>query len=210
MSIETIHQIQQAIMASCLIALAVLMFAFACWRIFPGLTQFVRGMFGSMSVFGRCLTGALVCCLVYTGATKSKVRLEYDSARQQGLVDEGSKAEDNLLSVRWRYVGIPGASKVYIDRRPYGSEEEWTNLGETIASARAWEYTTAYPATNDEYYVWWYYDAPAPVHTNGVWLGQAYRTHNGRGIITINTRIEDFGRVIATPEKKREAQEVQE
>lgn len=206
MNPETIQTIQQTIEALCLIVLSAICAIVAFLRVLPWLVRGARAMFGSMSVFGRVLAAALVLCLVHQGATKSKIRMEYGSG--QGLIDEGSKAEDNLLSVRWRYVGIPGSSKVFIDRRPYGSEEEWTNIGETIASARAWDFTTSYPATNDEYFVWWYYDAPAPVHTNGVWIGQTYRPkHGGPGFISINTRIVDHGKVIATPEQKRKAEQ---
>lgn len=204
--VEFIRLGQEFIVPALVVILLITITAWACIVIMPSVCAAVKRFFGSMSIVGKIICGALIVCWVQMGSTKSKVTC--DNSGGIGLFDNGSLATNNTITARWTFRGIPGAAQVFIDRRPYGSDEEWTNIGETIASALSWEAATAYPATNDEYFVWWYYNPPAPVHTNGVWVGNAYKTRNGgKGFITINSTITDHGKVIATPEQKRKAAE---
>lgn len=154
----------------------------------------------------KCVLAVFAICMLNCMATKpsNNFRITFEHDGQQGLFDNGSFPTNNMLCARWTYRAIPAEATVFIDYRPFGSDADWQNAVETSAGAMSCDYSAASAATNFEWYVWWYYDAPQPVHTNGVWEGRAYRSRNGHGYITINTAITDHGRVIATPEKTRE------
>ena len=145
------------------------------------------------------LGAAYVCAVAYCGATKPTIRWD------AGLRDEGSVITNNLVQIRWSYFGIPAASTVYIDYRESGTTNEWQSLGETVASALAWDGVLA-DATNYDYYVYSTYIPPVPVHTNGVWVGQAYETKSrvgAKAFLILNGKLTDQGRTIATPSAKR-------
>lgn len=141
--------------------------------------------------------------IFYCGITKPTIRWDV------GLYDDGSEITNDTVAIRWRYNGIPSTSTVFIDCRPNGSTNAWQGLGETIASAQAWNGTLA-DATNYDYYVYSTYIPPVPVHTNGVWVGQAYETKARAGasaFLILNGKISDHGRVIAPPSAKRKEEE---
>lgn len=147
----------------------------------------------------RLFLAFLVVGMIHYGATKSIIRWD------AGLRDEGSVITNNLVQIRWSYFGIPAASTVYIDYRESGTTNEWQSLGETVASALAWDGELA-DATNYDYYVYSTYIPPVPVHTNGVWVGQAYETKSrvgAKAFLILNGKLTDQGRTIATPSAKR-------
>lgn len=149
----------------------------------------------SLHTIEKCLIGIFVCGMIYCGATKPTIRWD------TGLYDDGSEITNNTVAIRWRYSGIPSASTIYIDYRPNGSTNEWHGLGESVASALAWNGTVT-DATNYDYYVYSTYIPPVPVHTNGVWVGQAYETKarvGAKAFLVIGGRITDNGNVIAPP-----------
>ncbi len=160
----------------------------------------------------KCVAAlAVLGFVVAWGGSKPKITFEGSKAEDEGLFDSGSYCTNNLLVAKWTYRGIPSSAAVYIDRRDFGSTDEWTNVGETTAGALTYTYDAGANATNWEYYVWYYYEIPVPVHTNGVWVGRAYRTRGGQGFVTVNTKITaDGGRVIATPEKVVKKEEADE
>jgi hypothetical protein len=94
---------------------------------------------------------------------------------------------------------------VFIDYREAGSTNKWLNLAETLASAQEWTGTLA-NATNYDYWVYSTYVPPVPVHTNGVWVGQAYETKarvGAKSFLILNGLVQEHGRTIATPAAKR-------
>ena len=158
----------------------------------------LRALFGSSKVQGL-LAGAAVCGAIMYGGSKPTVKFD------DGLRDNGTEITNDTVRVRWTYSGIPAASSVFIDYRANGSDGEWLNLGETLASALEWSGTLA-NATNYDYWIYSTYIPPVPVHTNGVWVGQAYDTKGrlgARGFIILNGKVQEHGRTIAPPGAKR-------
>jgi hypothetical protein len=96
-----------------------------------------------------------------------------------------------------------------VDYRLAGSTNEWENLGETLASSLMLS-ATLENATNYDYWVYSTYIPPVPVHTNGVWVGQAYETKARVGasaFLIINGVVEQNGKAIAPPNAKRKEEE---
>ena len=188
---------QQLTLYACLAGLAAILLCVllaACGR---SLAQ-LRALFGASKVQG-VLALAAVCGAIMYGGSKPTVRFD------DGLRDNGTLITNDLVQVRWTYSGIPGASSVFIDYRESGSTNEWLNLGETLASALAWDGTLA-NATNYDYWIYSTYVPPVPVHTNGVWVGQAYETKarvGAKGFIILNGKLQEHGRTIAPPAAKR-------
>ena len=188
---------QQLTLYACLAGLAAILLCVllaACGR---SLAQ-LRALFGASKVQGL-LAVVAVCGAIMYGGSKPAVRFD------DGLRDNGTLITNDLVQVRWTYSGIPGASSVFIDYRESGSTNEWLNLGETLASALAWDGTLA-NATNYDYWIYSTYVPPVPVHTNGVWVGQAYETKarvGAQGFIILNGKIQEHGRTIAPPAAKR-------
>lgn len=156
----------------------------------------------SLPLIERVLAGVFVVGFVYYGSTKSgSPSVRWDD----GLADNGTLITNDTVSVRWTYSGIPSASSVFIDYREAGSTNEWLNLAETLASAQEWTGTLA-NATNYDYWVYSTYVPPVPVHTNGVWVGQAYETKarvGAKSFLILNGKVQEHGRTIATPAAKR-------
>lgn len=147
------------------------------------------------------LVAAFVCGMVFYGSTKSSFQFD------EGLTDAGSWTTNDLVHIAWHYGSIPSASTVYIDyRRNDMVGNPWENLAETTAASLEWDGHLA-DATNYDFWVYSTYIPPVPVHTNGVWVGNAYRTKTGKGFVVTNSRITDKGKVIATPEQVKRAQE---
>ena len=154
---------------ACFVALAVCLFALAVLCAIPELTDAIRRFCG-MDNFGKVVCGVCIVGAVLYGGSKG-VNVRWDD----GLRDNGTLITNDTVAVRWTYSGIPGASSVFIDYREAGTTNEWLNLAETLASAQEWTGTLA-NATNYDYWVYSTYVPPVPVHTNGVWVGQAYET----------------------------------
>ena len=156
----------------------------------------------SLPLIERVLAGVFVVGFAYYGSTKHGApSVRWDD----GLADNGTLITNDTVSVRWTYSGIPSASSVFIDYREAGSTNEWLNLAETIASALSWTGTLA-NATNYDYWVYSTYVPPVPVHTNGVWVGQAYETKarvGAKSFLILNGMMQEHGRTIATPAAKR-------
>lgn len=188
---------QNILLWVCLAALgAVVMCCLAV--ILAGFWDFVGRLF-SLGLIQGALCFFVFLGFIRYGATKPTIRWDV------GLYDDGSEITNNTVAIRWRYSGIPSASTIYIDYRPNGSTNEWQGLGESVASALAWNGTVA-DATNYDYYVYSTYIPPVPVHTNGVWVGQAYETKARSGaaaFLILNGKIKDGGRTIAPPSAKR-------
>lgn len=186
-----------AVLVSCLCALAAMGAYFAA-RMFHGTAKkLLGGLGGSWLVAAAFVVGA-----VFYGGSKS---IRWDV----GLRDNGTEITNDTVTVRWTYTGIPSASSVFIDVRECGSDGEWQNLGETVASALEWTGTLA-NATNYDYLVYTTYVPPSPVHTNGVWVGPVYETKKRQGaqsFILINGVIREHGKAIAPPNAKRKEEE---
>ena len=81
----------------------------------------------------------------------------------------------------------------------------WENLAETTAAAQQWVGTLA-DAEQYDFWIYSTYVPPVPVHTNGVWVGQAYETKQRKGaqcFLIINGKVQERGRTIAPPVQKR-------
>lgn len=184
---------------ACFVALAVCLFALAVLCAIPELTDAIRRFCG-MDNFSKVVCGVCIVGAVLYGGSKG-VNVRWDD----GLRDNGTLITNDTVAVRWTYSGIPGASSVFIDYREAGSTNKWLNLAETLASAQEWTGTLA-NATNYEYWVYSTYVPPVPVHTNGVWVGQAYETKarvGAKSFLILNGKVQEHGRTIATPAAKR-------
>ena len=193
---------QYALMVLCLVGLAALIItpAFAlAWRK-------VRS-FAYVDKIQFALVAAFVCCFVQYGATKGggggyTPRISWDD----GIVDAGSTIDENgTVNIRWTFSGIPAASTVFVDYKPFVGGE-WVNLGNTTASARGFTATLT-NARNYQYFVYSSYVPPPPVHTNGVWVGKAYKAKDGKGFIVVQSQIKAEGKVIATPEQVKKEED---
>ena len=201
--VDFLTSFQNVLMAVSFAGLAVCLFALAVARVVPGVTQAIKRFLG-IDAFGRILCVVCIVCAVMYGGSKG-VSVRWDT----GLHDNGTLITNDTVQVRWTYSGIPGASSVFIDYREAGSTNKWLNLGETVASALAWDGTLA-NATNYEYWVYTTYVPPGPVHTNGVWVGQTYETKarvGVKGFLILNGKVQEHGRTIATPAAKRKEEE---
>ena len=179
----------------CFVALAVCLFALAVLRAIPELTDAIRRFCG-MDNFSKVVCGVCIVGAVLYGGSKG-VNVRWDD----GLRDNGTLITNDTVAVRWTYSGIPGASSVFIDYREAGTTNNWLNLAETLASAQEWTGTLA-NATNYDYWVYSTYVPPVPVHTNGVWVGQAYETKAKVGaaaFLFLNGKVVADGRTIAPP-----------
>ena len=179
----------------CFVALAVCLFALAVLRVIPELTDAIRRFCG-MDNFSKVVCGVCIVGAVLYGGSKG-VNVRWDD----GLRDNGTLITNDTVSVRWTYSGIPGASSVFIDYREAGTTNNWLNLAETLANAQEWTGTLA-NATNYDYWVYSTYVPPVPVHTNGVWVGQAYETKAKVGaaaFLILNGKVVADGRTIAPP-----------
>lgn len=180
---------------ACFVALAVCLFALAVLCAIPELTDAIRRFCG-MDNFSKVVCGVCIVGAVLYGGSKG-VNVRWDD----GLADNGTLITNDTVSVRWTYSGIPSASSVFIDYREAGSTNEWLNLAETLASAQEWTGTLA-NATNYDYWVYSTYVPPVPVHTNGVWVGQAYETKarvGAKSFLILNGLVQEHGRTIAPP-----------
>lgn len=180
---------------ACFVALAVCLFALAVLCAIPELTDAIRRFCG-MDNFGKVVCGVCIVGAVLYGGSKG-VNVRWDD----GLRDNGTLITNDTVAVRWTYSGIPGASSVFIAYREAGTTNDWLNLAETLASAQEWTGTLA-NATNYDYWVYSTYVPPVPVHTNGVWVGQAYETKAKVGaaaFLILNGKVVADGRTIAPP-----------
>ena len=180
---------------ACFVALAVCLFALAVLRAIPELTDAIRRFCG-MDNFSKVVCGVCIVGAVLYGGSKG-VNVRWDD----GLRDNGTLITNDTVAVRWTYSGIPGASSVFIDYREAGTTNDWLNLAETLASAQEWTGTLA-NAMNYDYWVYSTYVPPVPVHTNGVWVGQAYETKAKVGaaaFLILNGKVVADGRTIAPP-----------
>ena len=180
---------------ACFVALAVCLFALAVLCAIPELTAAIRRFCG-MDNFSKIVCGVCIVGAVLYGGSKG-VNVRWDD----GLRDNGTLITNDTVAVRWTYSGIPGASSVFIDYREAGTTNDWLNLAETLASAQEWTGTLA-NATNYDYWVYSTYVPPVPVHTNGVWVGQAYETKAKVGaaaFLILNGKVVADGRTIAPP-----------
>ena len=189
---------QRVSLIVCLAALSAIALGYMLYAVGDGLAR-LRRLFGSSKVQGLLALAAIVGATMYGGSKGVYVRWD------DGLRDNGTEITNDTVTVRWTYQGIPGASSVFIDYREAGSTNEWGNLGETLASALSWAGTLA-NATNYEYWIYSTYIPPVPVHTNGVWVGQAYETKarvGSKGFLILNGKVIENGRTIAPPAAKR-------
>ena len=192
---------QQWTLAACVAVLAVAL-ALAVAAVCGGLVGRLRRLVGRSCVQGALASVAVACAVMYGGG---KVSVHWD----MGLADDGTIITNDTVTVRWTYSGIPSASSVFVDYRLAGSTNDWYNLGETLVSALVFEATLA-NATNYDYWVYSTYIPPVPVHTNGVWVGQAYETKaraGAKAFLILNGKIREHGRTIATPAAKRKEQQ---
>ena len=190
---QAVYIFRYAVLVSCLCALAAMGAYFAA-RLFHGTAKKMLGGLGGSWLVAL----AFVAGVVYYGGSKG---IRWDT----GLHDNGSVITNDTVEVRWTYSGIPSASSVFIDYREEGTTNEWRNLGETTATAGEWLGTLA-NATNYEYWIYSTYVPPVPVHTNGVWVGQAYETKARVGasaFVIINGVVEQHGKAIAPPSAKK-------
>lgn len=150
------------------------------------------------SVFrGLMAVAALVGFIVYGGTKPATPSVSWDT----GFKDTRVTLTENVLQFSWGWEGLPADETVYIDYRPKGGAE-WGNLTETTVGA-AGATVTVEDALSYEFFVFTLYTPSAPVHTNGVWVGKAYKTRSDtEGFIVIQSTVTDNGKVIATPEKK--------
>ena len=200
---EFVRDFQHTLMLVCLAALALCLFALAVLRVLPSVTDAIRRFCG-MDNFGRAVCALCIVGAVMYGGSKG-VSVRWDA----GLEDNGTLITNDTVAVRWTYSGIPSASSVFIDYRLAGSTNEWENLGETLASALMFGAVLA-NATNYDYWVYSTYVPPVPVHTNGVWVGQAYETKARVGaaaFLILNGKVQEHGRTIAPPGAKRKEEE---
>jgi len=194
---------QHWLLLGCFALLAVCLFVLAVAVAMPRLTDAIRRYFG-MDNLGKVVCGACILGMVMYGGSKG-VNVRWDD----GLRDNGTLITNDTVAVRWTYSGIPAASSVFIDYRLNGTTNDWSNLAEAVASAMAWTGTLA-NATNYEYWVYSTYVPPVPVHTNGVWVGQAYETKarvGAKSFLILNGKIQEHGRTIAPPSAKRKEDE---
>lgn len=194
---------QHWLLLGCFALLAVCLFVLAVAVAMPRLTDAIRRYFG-MDNLGKVVCGACILGMVMYGGSKG-VNVRWDD----GLRDNGTQITNDTVAVRWTYSGIPAASSVFIDYREAGTTNDWSNLAEAVASAMAWTGTLA-NATNYEYWVYSTYVPPVPVHTNGVWVGQAYETKarvGAKSFLILNGKIQEHGRTIAPPSAKRKEDE---
>lgn len=192
---------QRVSLIACLAALAAIALGYVLYALGDCLAR-LRKLFGSSKVQGVVATIAIVGAVMY-GGSKSTFRWD------DGLRDAGSYTTNDLVVVRWQYVGIPSSSSVFIDYRESGTTNEWQNLAETVAFALEWTGTLA-NATNYDFWVYSTYVPPTPVHTNGVWVGQTYETKSrvgAKAFLILNGKIIEHGRTIAPPAAKRKDDE---
>ena len=188
---------QRVTLIICLCAMATIALGYAAYAMGDALAR-LRRLFGSSKVSGMLTLAAIVGMILYGG---SKPTVKFDD----GLRNNGTEITNDTVRIRWTYSGIPAASSVFIDYRESGSDGEWLNLGETVASALGWDGTLA-NATNYDYWVYSTYVPPVPVHTNGVWVGQAYETKSrvgAKSFLILNGKVQEHGRTIAPPSAKR-------
>ena len=188
---QAIYIFRHAVLLACLCALAALL----GYVLLRGVARASGRLSGA---FGRVVALLAVALATYWGGSKG---IRWDT----GLHDNGSVITNDTVEVRWTYSGIPSASSVFIDYREEGTTNEWRNLGETTATAGEWFGTLA-NATNYEYWIYSTYVPPVPVHTNGVWVGQAYETKARVGasaFVIINGVVEQHGKAIAPPSAKK-------
>ena len=189
---------QRVSLILCLAALATIALGYAAYAAGDFLAR-LRRLFGSSKIQGLLAVAAIVGATMYGGS--KGVYVKWDD----GLHDNGTLITNDTVAVRWTYSGIPSASSVFIDYREAGSTNEWDSLGETVASALEWTGTLA-NATNYDYWVYSTYIPPVPVHTNGVWVGQAYETKarvGAKSFLILNGKVQEGGRTIAPPAAKR-------
>ena len=165
----------------------------------------LRNLFGESKIQGVIASVAIIGAVMYGGSKGVSVRWD------TGLRDNGTLITNDTVSVAWTYTGIPGESSLFIDYREAGSTNEWENLAETVASALSWSGTLA-NATNYDYWVYTIYIPPVPVHTNGVWVGQAYETKSrvgAKSFLILNGKVLEHGHTIAPPAAKRKEEQEQ-
>ena len=203
---EWYEEYQRLLMAGCLWALAALLPLYGLVKAWPLLQEAWNDAMKGRSLLTKALAVGFLLVNFYLGATKpSQVSVRWDD----GLRDNGTLITNDTVAVRWTYSGIPGASSVFIDYREAGTTNDWLNLAETLASVQEWTGTLA-NATNYDYLVYSTYVPPVPVHTNGVWVGQAYETKarvGAKSFLILNGMIQEHGRAIATPAAKRRDEE---
>ena len=154
----------------------------------------------SLGAVNMTVVAVIVSGFIHYGATKSS--FQWDT----GLRDNGSYTTNDTVRIAWTYQGIPAESTVYIDcRRNDMTGNPWENLAETTAAAQQWVGTLA-DAEQYDFWIYSTYVPPVPVHTNGVWVGQAYETKQrkgAQGFVIINGKVQERGRTIAPPVQKR-------
>ena len=195
---------QHILMVACLAAIG-LIAAAVLFALFGNALSELRRVFGGSKIQGAIASVAIVGAVMWGGSKGVNVRWD------TGLHDNGTLITNDTVSVAWTYTGIPGDSSLYIDYRAAGSTNEWENLAETVASAMSWSGTLA-NATNYDYWVYSIYIPPVPVHTNGVWVGQAYETKSrvgAKSFLILNGKVQEHGRTIAPPAAKRKEEQNQ-
>lgn len=201
---DVIEVFQAAVAIGCLVPLTLIALICAAYA-FSKELRYAREKLGASGVSAIVAAVVAVCAAMYGGSKAFFVRISFD----EGLYDNGSVVTNDLVKIRWTYSGIPAASSVFIDYRETGTTNSWSGLGESVASALAFDATLA-DATNYEYFVYSTYIPPVPVHTNGVWTGQAYETKSRVGagaFVIINGRVTEHGRAVAPPSYKRKEEE---
>lgn len=196
---EVVENIQRVVMFASLAALAVMFIGAVLYKAIPFVTDGVKRCFGSMDMFGRVLCSFCVIGLVLYGGSKSKSVFTFDS----GLANNGSYTTNDTVHIGWTYSGIPSTSTVNINFRLHDTTNEWEFIAAETASTLQWD-GLMLNATNYDFYVYSVYVPPAPVHTNGVWVGNAYPAHTRSGFVVVNSQIKDGGKVIATPKQKEQ------
>ena len=189
---------QHAVLVLCLVALGAIALCLVAWSVGDFMAK-MRRLFGASKVQGLLALVAIAGAVMYGGSKGVYVRWD------DGLHDNGTLITNDTVAVSWTYSGIPSASSIFIDYREAGSTNEWMNLAETVASAMSWTGTLA-NATNYDYWVYSTYIPPVPVHTNGVWVGQAYETKSrvgAKSFLILNGKVQEHGRTIAPPAAKR-------
>lgn len=195
---------QHILMVACLAAIG-LIAAAVLFALCGNALSELRRVFGGSKIQGVIASVAIVGAVMWGGSKGVNVRWD------TGLHDNGTLITNDTVSVAWTYTGIPGESSLYIDYREAGSTNEWENLAETVASAMSWSGTLT-NATNYDYWVYSIYIPPVPVHTNGVWVGQAYETKSrvgAKSFLILNGKVQEHGRTIAPPAAKRKEEQNQ-
>ena len=185
-----IEAFQTGVLLTCAASLALLAVAV----LLPFATGQLRRLVGAGFLF--C---AMACFLTFYGGGKN---IRYDTGLTKGA---GTLVSNDTVRVEWTFSGIPQEATVYVDYRESGTQDPWSNLGEAPITQLYLEATLA-NATNYDYYVYAVYIPPTPVHTNGVWVGQAYETKErlkAQKFVIINGCIIQHGKIIATPVLKR-------